>query len=129
MIRKAVWYIFCGIGIGAVISTACLWFTGQTESTLVETTGWLTASAVYGLLSMIMEWKRSALWIRTLLHGSLCWTVTVITSLALGYSSDVWEIVKAISPIFVMIYASVWLIIYLWDRESVKKLNERLKQQ
>ena len=55
--------------------------------------------------------------------------MTVITSLALGYSSDVWEIVKAISPIFVMIYASVWLIIYLWDRESVKKLNERLKQQ
>ena len=129
MIRKAVWYIFCGIGIGAVISTACLWFTGQTESTLVETTGWLTASAVYGLLSMIMEWKRPALWISDFASWKSLLDSDSYYLFGVGIQFSLWEIVKAISPIFVMIYASVWLIIYLWDRESVKKLNERLKQQ
>ena len=76
MIRKAIGYMFTGIGIGAVISTACMWLNGQTENTLMETTGWLAASAVYGLFALIMDWKRPAFWGRLLIHGSLCWVVT-----------------------------------------------------
>ena len=47
MIRKAIEYMFTGIGIGAVISTACMWLNGQTENTLMETTGSLARHRQY----------------------------------------------------------------------------------
>ncbi|MGI5948275.1 MAG: DUF3021 family protein [Lachnospiraceae bacterium] len=128
MIRKAIGYTFTGIGIGAVISTACMWLMGRTESTLIETTGWLAASAAYGLLSMIMDWKRPAFWMRLLIHGSLCWAVTLITSWLL-YRAKIGVLVRETLPIFGIVYAGVWFIIILWERRTVKQLNKRLSQE
>ena len=111
MIRKAIEYMFTGIGIGAVISTACMWLNGQTENTLMETTGWLAASAVYGLI-----------------HGSLCWAVTLITSRLL-YRAEIGVLVRETLPRFVIVYAVVWFIIILWERRTVKQLNKRLREE
>ncbi|MFR1833379.1 MAG: DUF3021 family protein [Lachnospiraceae bacterium] len=127
MIRKILWYAFCGIGIGAVISTACLWITGQTENTLSDTTGWLIASAIYGILSMIMELDRPAFWWRALIHCSLCAAVTVITAWALGDETGLGQTAKLVLPSFFIIYIGISFIIYLWERQCVKKLNKKLK--
>lgn len=128
MIRKVIRYTFMGIGIGAVISTACMWLNGQTETTLIEMTGWLAASAAYGLLSMVMDWKRPAFWGRLLIHGSLCWTVTLITSWLL-YRAEIGVLVRETLPRFVIVYAVAWLIIILWERRAVKQLNKRLRKE
>ncbi len=128
MIRKAIGYMFTGIGIGAVISTACMWLNGQTENTLMETTGWLAASAVYGLFALIMDWKRPAFWGRLLIHGSLCWAVTLITSRLL-YRAEIGVLVRETLPRFVIVYAVVWFIIILWERRTVKQLNKRLREE
>lgn len=128
MIRKAIGYMFTGIGIGAVISTACMWLNGQTENTLMETTGWLAASAVYGLLALIMDWKRPAFWGRLLIHGSLCWAVTLITSWLL-YRAELGVLVRETLPQFAIAYAGVWFIIILWERRTVKQLNKRLSKE
>ncbi len=100
---------------------------GNLYNTLSDTTGWLIASAIYGILSMIMELDRPAFWWRALIHCSLCAAVTVITAWALGDETGLGQTAKLVLPSFFIIYIGISFIIYLWERQCVKKLNKKLK--
>ena len=72
--------------------------------------------------------EKASLLGRLLIHGSLCWVVTLITSRLL-YRAEIGVLVRETLPRFVIVYAVVWFIIILWERRTVKQLNKRLREE
>ncbi len=129
MIKKIGSYIFLGIGIGAIVSTACLWILGNSRDTLTETTVWLAVSAAYGALSIIMDIEKLPYAVRIFIHGGLCAGLTLATAWGLGYAESLPALLKQVMPTFLIVYAGIWLVFYWSWKLSAKKLNDKLKER
>lgn len=127
MIRKIVSYAIWGMGIGSPIFTASLWLGGSTGTGLRDTTAWLAASALYGILALIYEADEWKLPVRVGLHALLCGLISLAVGRFLGYGNSLWELFLGMAPLFVLIYGLIWGAMYMADRRKVRKLNEKLQ--
>lgn len=122
-------YLFFGMGIGSVCATGCLFLMYGANEILVQVAGWLVASALYGLISLPFSENFFHSPLHTLLHCLLCYVVTVVTAFLLGYSHSLLALIQGTLPVFLIIYVAVCVIIYLYDRQSAKTMNEKLQKK
>ena len=129
MIRKIVSYAVWGMGIGRPIFTASLWLIGGGNAGLRDTTAWLAASALYGILALIYDTDRWKLPAKVGIHALLCGLISLTVGYCLGYGDGFWELLSGMAPVFVLIYGLIWGGIYMTDRRRVRKLDEKLKEK
>ena len=132
MLQKIIRYAATGLAIGSIISCACLCatslaFSGAIHPVLVEGMAWLGASLVYGLASMLFEWERLSLPLATALHMAVCLTITLLVAYGLGYGAGI-ALLLGVVPLFLVIYAVIYLGFYFHDRRCARQANERLKK-
>ena len=129
MIKKIVSYAILGMGIGSPIFTACLGPGGNDSAGLRDTTAWLAASAVYGMLSLIYEADGLKLPVKVGLHALLCGLISLAVGRFLGYGESLGTLFLGMAPVFILIYGLIWGAMYAADRRRARKLNERLKEK
>lgn len=131
MLQKIIRYAATGLAIGSIVSCACLClmslaYTGAVHPVLVEVMAWLGASLVYGLASMLFEWERLSLPLATALHMVICLAITLLVAYGLGYGAGV-SLLMGVTPVFLVIYAVIYLAFTLHDRRCAQQANQRLK--
>ena len=99
MIKKIVSYAILGMGIGSPIFTACLWLGGNDSAGLRDTTAWLAASAVYGMLSLIYEADGLKLPVKVGLHALLCGLISLAVGRFLGYGESLGTLFLGMAPV------------------------------
>lgn len=132
MLQKIIRYAATGLAIGSIVSCASLCvmslaYTGAVHPVLVEVMAWLGASLFYGLASMLFEWERLALPLATALHLAICLTVTLLVAYGLGYGAGI-SLLLGVAPLFLVIYAAIYLGFYLHERRCARQANARLKK-
>ena len=118
------------VGIGAIVSTLCLLAFNPdpvVQETLKNTGAWLIASALYGLLAEIYEWEILPLPAAIGIHMGGCLAITLVTCWLLGYAELGGNFFLAIVPVFLVIYAVIFAVIFWADHKSAREVNEKLK--
>ena len=117
-------YLLRGLGIGFIITTVSLLvFVGVNELTK-QLFAWLVASAIYGLTSVIFESKNLNLLSCTIIHFFICLSITMINIFLFYRAYLVIVLVE-----FVVIYSLIYVVMWLIDRNKIKKINQRLKEK
>ena len=123
-------YILVAVGIGAIISTVCMFLLNSdlaVRDTLEQTGAWLIASALFGVISKIYDCDILPLPLAMAIHMGCCLLITLTTCWLLGYAELGGNFFLAIIPIFVVIYVLIAGFVFWADYKNAKEVNERLK--
>lgn len=126
MINKVLKCLSAGLAIGSVVSVICLYFMNGADGTLKQMAAWLTASALYGIISIIYENDSVSFPLLTAIHMVLCAAVTLITAYLLGYASSFFELAVHVLPLFVIIYIIISAALHLYGVFYARKVSEKL---
>lgn len=133
MKKKILEHIIVGLGIGFVITTACLWIFRLYEASGAEVmrqfTTWLAASALYGLISLIYD-SDIHFPLSLAIHFTACASVTFIASYVSGILNYMqwyqWFIY--VLPIFVIIYIIIGVAMTVTTQCQAKKINTKIEK-
>lgn len=78
--------------------------------------------------SIIWEEERLGLPVCILIHGLLVYFSYLITYLTNGWIKTDWKALGVFSSVFVIGYLLIWLMIYLIEKNKVKKFNYKLRK-
>ena len=119
-----------GIGIGIPITLICMISIGGWNDIVKEFTVWTVAAALFGLLSVItLRNDKLNLILGTVLHCLGCLGITVGTCAIIGYSTDVFEILISVAPVFIVIYVALYSLGVVSMKMNAKKANEALNKK
>ena len=130
ILKNAAGHIIVAVGIGAIISTACMLCMNSdpvVRETLRNTAAWLVASAFYGLISLIYDTDVLPLPALIAIHAGGCLAVTLVTCWLLGYASLGGNFFLAIIPLFLVVYAAVAVLVFWFEHKSAQEVNRKLK--
>ena len=123
-------HILVAVGIGAIVSTVCM-FVLQPEpvahDVLKQTSAWLVASALFGILSKIYDCEALPLPAAIGIHMGGCLTITLATCWLLGYAELGGNFFFAILPVFLVIYGVISGLVFWADHKSAEEVNQNLK--
>lgn len=126
--RKVLDYVRTGLAFGFVVTTICLWTMNGMDDTLRQVAGWLAASVVYGLACLLFEAQALSLPVATLLHFAVCFGVTLTMGWLQGYAESLTRLLWEVGPVFVGIYAVIYIVCMVMGCRQAKKLSEKLGQ-
>lgn len=119
-----------GIAIGIPITIVCMICIGGWNAVVKEFLVWIIASSLFGLLSeLIFKNDRMNLILSTALHCVACLIVTMSACMVNGYSDSLFELLLAVAPVFIAIYAVIYLAISFTMRKNAKEANEVLMKK
>lgn len=118
-----------GTGIGAIITTVCLYFMAGEICKTKEFAVWITASAFIGMLTMLMYFDKLNLITATSIHFVFSFGIVFSAALICGYGGSIIEIIKNILPLFLIIYFVIYITILLISKSNEKKINNSLKEK
>lgn len=130
--KKIMKHLMTGLGIGFVLTTACLWFFRLYEASGAEVmrqfTTWLVASVFYGVVSIIYD-SKIPFPLSLITHFVACAAVTFAASYISGImdymSWNEWFVY--VLPVFIILYFITGAGIYAAARCQAKKINEKIK--
>ena len=117
-----------GIGVGMPISILCISLLGGWDDTVKEIFVWLTASAVFGVLSLIFNIEKLNLITSTILHCFGCLAVTCGACTINGYSDNFFEIFISVLPVFAVVYIVIYTLAMVSAKMQAKKINASLNK-
>lgn len=117
-----------GLLVGMLVQLILLWSMQDTYGSALEITIWMGASVIYGVASGLFDWERLSLLGATALHFLLSYAVTVTACLVLGYGKTLGACALGCLPLFVILYALIYLGITIAMRVQMKKINEKLQK-
>ena len=125
--KKYVLNAIIGMGFGFPITLLCMILIGGYNVVMKEFLVWMAASALYGVLSTIMDEKKfdMPLPVSIGLHFFGCVAITMGAALLCGYIRSVADVLPILIPA-IIIYAVVCLICFLLMKQNEKKINEAL---
>ncbi len=118
-----------GIGIGMPITVLCMTLIGGWNDAVKEVLVWLVASALFGVLSLIFNSNRMNLIVSTVIHCVGCLAVTCTACTLNGYSDNFFEMLLAILPVFVIVYAVIYTSALISSKKEAKKITETLNKK
>lgn len=124
-----------GLGVGNLCTLACMWALADAgdmvtmEQVLTAFSAWAAASALLGLCGMLFEINALNKLAAIVLHMLLCMTIALVTCLYLGYIASPMEFLIHIAPLFLIIYVVLAAAFFVYDKEKVRQLNEKLKNR
>ena len=128
--KKYVLNAIIGMGFGFPITLLCMILIGGYNSVMKEFLVWMAASALYGVLSTIMNESKFDLPLPVSigLHFFGCVAITMGAALLCGYVSSIADVLPVLIPA-VIIYAVVCLICFLLMKQNEKQINKALEEK
>lgn len=119
-----------GMGFGFPITLLCMILIGGYDPVMKEFLVWMAASALYGVLSTIMDDKKfdMPMPVSIGLHFFGCVAITMGAALLCGYVSSIADVLPVLIPA-VIIYAVVCLICFLLMKQNEKQINKALEEK
>lgn len=130
MKKRFVLSAITGMGFGFPVTLLCMTMFGGFNETVQECLIWMIASALYGILSGALFDSRKDLpqMAAIGIHCLGCAAITMAAALLNGYVSDVGDVLPILIPMIV-IYAAIWGICILLNKQTEKKINRALKEK
>ena len=128
--KKYVLNAIIGMGFGFPITLLCMILIGGYNPVMKEFLVWMAASALYGVLSTIMNETKfdMPLPVSIGLHFFGCVVITMGAALLCGYVSSIADVLPILIPA-VVIYAVVCLICFLLMKQNEKAVNKALEEK
>ena len=128
--KKYVLNAIIGMGFGFPITLLCMALIGGYNAVMKELLIWMAASALYGVLSTIMDERKfdMPLPVSIGLHFFGCVVITMGAALLCGYVSSISDVLPILIPA-VIIYAVVCLICFLLMKQNEKAVNKALEEK
>jgi hypothetical protein len=123
-------YLLTGTGIGFPVTVLCMTLVGGFNQATRELMIWLLASTLFGLTSGLFYQKLNLnLLAATALHAVCCLGIASTAGWLCGYADSFLELVKAILPVFVLIYTFVYLGVFFSMTREAKQINDSLEKE
>ena len=128
--KKYVLNAIIGMGFGFPITLLCMALIGGYNAVMKEFLVWMAASALYGVLSTIMNETKFDLPLPVSigLHFFGCVVITMGAALLCGYVSSIADVLPILIPA-VVIYAVVCLICFLLMKQNERQINKALEEK
>lgn len=129
-IKDYVVSMLVGIGIGIPVTLICMISLGGWNTVIREFLVWTVASALFGVLSVLFfENDRLNAFLSTALHCVGCLGITLGACAINGYGEKFLDLLLAIVPVFVVVYAAIYAITFFSMRKSAKQANEAINKK
>ena len=128
--KKYVLNAIIGMGFGFPITLLCMIAIGGYHVVMKEFLVWMAASALYGVLSTVMDEKKldMPLPLSVGLHFFGCVAITIGAALLCGYISSVKDVLPVLIPV-IAIYFAVYFICFLLMKQNEKAVNKALEEK
>lgn len=130
MMKKYIIGAITGMGIGFPITLLCMTLLGGYNGLVQEFMIWMAASALYGLLTMVMGSKKLDMPLPVSIgcHFIGIAAITLGAALLCGYVSSFTDVLLVLIPM-VVIYIVVCFVMYLLMKRDEKQINQALQAQ
>jgi uncharacterized membrane protein YesL len=128
--KKYVLNAIIGMGFGFPITLLCMILVGGYNPVMKEFLVWMAASALYGVLSTVMDSKKFDMPLPASigLHALGCIVITMGAALLCGYVKSIADVLPILIPALV-IYIVVCLICFLLMKQNEKQINKALEEK
>lgn len=128
--KKYILAAITGMGIGFPITLLCMTLVGSYNPVVRELLIWMSASALYGLLSVAMDSKKfdMPLPLSIGLHFFGIVAITMGAALLCGYVSGMGSVLAILLPT-VVIYLVVCGLCYWLMKKDEKQINKALQEK
>lgn len=120
-----------GMGIGFIATTASVISISGLEGVGMELLVWLVASALFGIISALVFYTPNSLTLPAamILHFIGCAIVAITAVVVCGYFGSVKDIICSFLPVFLVIYAAIYLVCLLIMKHNEKLINQALREE
>lgn len=128
--KKYVLNAIIGMGFGFPITLLCMLLIGGYNPVMREFLVWMAASALYGVLSTVMDSERIDLPLPASigLHALGCIVITMGAALLCGYIHSIADVLPILIPA-VIIYLVVCFVCFLLMKQNEKQINKALEEK
>ena len=128
--KKYILNAIIGMGFGFPITLLCMLLIGGYNVVMREFLVWMAASALYGVLSTVMDSKKldMPLPVSIGLHALGCIVITMGAALLCGYIQSVADVLPILIPA-ILIYIVVCLVCFLLMKQTEKQINKALEEK
>ena len=128
--KKYVLNAIIGMGFGFPITLLCMILIGGYNSVMKEFLVWMAASALYGVLSTIMDEKQFDMLLPVSVgaHFFGCVAITMGAAWLCGYIGSVADVLPILIPV-ILIYFVVYFICFLLMKQNEKAVNKALEEK
>ena len=128
--KKYILNAIIGMGFGFPITLLCMLLIGGYNVVMREFLVWMAASALYGVLSTVMDNKKldMPLPVSIGLHALGCIVITMGAALLCGYIQSVADVLPILIPA-ILIYLVVCLVCFLLMKQTEKQINKALEEK
>ncbi|MEE1326923.1 MAG: DUF3021 domain-containing protein [Oscillospiraceae bacterium] len=128
--KKYVLNAIIGMGFGFPITLLCMSLIGGYNEVVREFFVWMVASALYGLLSTVMDSKKfdMPLPVSIGVHFFGCVAITLGAALLCGYIRSVADVLPILIP-SIIIYVVVCFVCFLLMKQNEKQINKELEEK
>jgi len=123
-IRRVLHNMFIAVGFGTMVYVPMLILDKGMNDTMQSVLTWVAASVLYGLSFELMEMKSG---IKYPVHIAACFVITIATRLVYSYiengTVDVWRTTLVTTPIFIGVYAALYLFMKYIGNGSKEENN------
>ena len=128
--KKYVLSAIIGMGFGFPITLLCMALIGGYNAIMKELLIWMAASALYGVLSTIMDERKfdMPLPVSIGLHFFGCVVITLGAALLCGYVGSIADVLPILIPA-IGIYFVVYFICFLLMKQNEKAVNKALEEK
>ena len=128
--KKYVLNAIIGMGFGFPITLLCMVLIGGYNAVVQEFLVWMVASALYGVLSTVMDSKKFdiPLLVSIGLHALGCIVITMGAALLCGYINSIADVLTILIAALV-IYIVVCLACFLLMKQNEKQVNRALEEK
>ncbi len=119
-----------GTGIGFPVTALCMLLIGGYNPVIREILVWMVASALFGLASGLFFQKQNLnLLTATALHFVCCLSIASGAGWLCGYADSFLALLGGMVPVFVLVYAVVYLSIFCIMKREAKQINKALEAE
>ena len=128
--KKYVLNAIIGMGFGFPITLLCMTLIGGYNAVVQEFLVWMVASALYGLLSTVMDGKKldMPLPVSIGLHALGCIAITMGAALLCGYIHSIADVLPILIPASA-IYVVICIVCFLLMKQNEKQVNKALEEK
>jgi hypothetical protein len=116
-----------GTGIGFPVTALCMLLIGGYNPVIHEILVWMVASALFGLASGLFFQKQNLnLLTATALHFVCCLGIASAAGWLCGYADNFLTLLGSMVPLFVLVYAIVYLSVFFGMKREAALINKAL---
>ncbi len=121
---KGLKYASIGLAIGFVLTTMYMILFVGLNSITTQLLGWVIASAIFGVSSIIFEGESRMPLVNGIIHYGIC-LVVILVMTYIFYIDYILYIFISYSISYLVIYLIIWYV----EKSNVKRINQKLNSK